>query len=374
MVRVQEVIILRRLNIVRNQDGLSLISVVVAVGMMGMVGAVLSKYMTLGFQASESVKIKSELNLLINRVASSINCDMTVGRPGSGAACTGGPITLKNSTGRSINLPTKMSKRAFQAQAFCNTVAGRPVGIHVRYRFLNGAKDPLTGKPLNKNTWNYFGDPNSSGFCLGSFTNATGGCLADEFLTTVTPDGQHICKKLRNAKPFLYNTSCPGNQELVGFRSDGSLRCRMPKVFSELCPSGQYLRGFNSVGTKICEKLPDPPPPPPPPAAPPPPPDPPKRLIVSSGKRNCYTQGAFSSVTRTEETCNTGFGGSRCKCHFGITSESFNNCTYVVTNRHRAEAGGCIAQKQAGNKWRLTSHSHDHSNKQHFQCTFTCTK
>lgn len=77
-----------------------------------------------------------------------------------------------------------------------------------------------------------------------------GSCPDGSIVTGFNSDGSKICKKINT----LLGADCPEGQMVVGFDKDGKQICK--NVLGGECPDGSIVVGFNEEGKRICDSLP----------------------------------------------------------------------------------------------------------------------
>jgi Tfp pilus assembly protein PilV len=123
------------------QSGFSLIAVLIAVGIMGIVAVGISKIVSQGLNGSASLAARTEYAMLQQTIMAGLNCEKTIG-PGSALACPNTILPLRRSNGTIINPNNKIGKW---------TITGRCINDEFIVRATRRGRDPLTRKRWSSN-------------------------------------------------------------------------------------------------------------------------------------------------------------------------------------------------------------------------------
>ena len=153
---------MRELN--RNGErGVSLLSVLVSLGMFGILASTMATQITNGFKAQKKLDISGERTAIKQFFVGAIDCGISFPTRATHSTCSGG--TIKNSNGAIIlDTNTKNKIGNWHVKAECSPNIGVDIKVALLDKKGTGySKDPLTGKILD------FTHPKSSLFQTSGF-------------------------------------------------------------------------------------------------------------------------------------------------------------------------------------------------------------
>ncbi len=190
-----------------SKRGFSIIEALVAIGVMSVAGMALTKLNVTSMKANKSNELRMELEDIKRTIASTINCDNTIG-PARPSTCTG-PQVLKDKLGHVINPNNKMGP--WTVEAICESIgtpASNGLSIYATKKRADGNTfmiDPLQNIPWDrKHPRSALFDP-STRLCSGSFLT-TGALTCPYGIGSVNFDDRtFVCASLNIP-------SCPAGQ------------------------------------------------------------------------------------------------------------------------------------------------------------------
>ena len=237
------------------QKGLSLVSTIVSVGVLGIMAAGMSKLLTNSARTEARVNLLTDLGSIKASMIQRMNCRNTFNGMPTPIAGTGN-IEIRDADNRVI-LPSggqffgkwhiRATLESIGGQNGLSFYATRPkVAQNASSQndsdFYN---DPMTSRPLSMNNPRSKIFPDEARPCLSYFRGVPGGCSPGEVVVKVETDGTAQCR------PMFDGGSCSTGQSLVGYNTDGSRICR-PIIAGGNCSQGQPMLGLDPNGRAVC--------------------------------------------------------------------------------------------------------------------------
>jgi hypothetical protein len=202
------------------QNGSSLIGVLMAAGLMGVVSLAVLNTQNFSFKAGKTSELRDE-NLGNKRILrSKLDCSKTL----TSITCGSGFFPLRDKNDAIIGTADLGAWKLgnFHIRGQCN---GSTLSIQTARLATDGtfAKDPLTGK-------------------AGGWTD-------------LFSPGDLDCASFFNPSAGI---DCPAGQLVSGLNADGTPRCKNLLASVGQCSSGTYMAGFDGSGNKVCATLPTP--------------------------------------------------------------------------------------------------------------------
>lgn len=150
---------IRRSQSPKHQRGLTLVEVLVAAGILGIVAIAVATNAQQVFQQMFQIRLLGEIDEIRIAILNRVNCDASLDPPGAtpGACAALGPAILRDTSGNVlVDAPLSQLPQGFQLRAVCADPDGagpqpREIRVEFQKRKANGsvATDPVSGNTLS---------------------------------------------------------------------------------------------------------------------------------------------------------------------------------------------------------------------------------
>ena len=216
-----------------DERGFSLISVIVALGLAGILAGLLTEINVNSMRNSKQIKLQDELTQVRQMVLKRLSCKDTLNITSATLLPIACPntITLKDRHGRSLFATDgRVGNSTWYVSPSCNA-SGIQLKVTRLTKDKKPALNPLTKKRHKLEPLFETGDFTCSEYFLGTAGNS---CISGSYVSGIKPDGSVECRPLAK----FSNTACPANEFAKGFSADGSPICQKqatPKIVYRQC-------------------------------------------------------------------------------------------------------------------------------------------